>query len=159
AGEVGLIEVTGLVHRVQDRRTVAQQAGRVTRPFDLAEQPVGQPGGAPEATLHRADAERLRVPAYRGLHHLFPCDDAAPGELVDIAFRVLQIRQWPPQSVQLERSVGRHRLMYVVVVEQQTGRERGHVHAEPEPDRRPLTVGWAFDDGRPGLGPAHRHHG
>ena len=37
---MGLVEVTGLVHGVQDRRAVAQQVGRVAGPFDLAEQPV-----------------------------------------------------------------------------------------------------------------------
>ncbi len=35
---MGLVEVTGLVHGVQDGYPIAQQVGRVAGPFDLAEQ-------------------------------------------------------------------------------------------------------------------------
>ena len=104
---MGLVEVTGLVHGVEDRCAVAQQVGRVAGPLDLAELPVRHTCRAPEVTLFRTDGEWLSVTADRGLHHVVPCDHPAASELIDVAFRVLQVRQRPPKSLELEGSVGR----------------------------------------------------
>jgi hypothetical protein len=155
---MGLVEVSGLVHGVQDGGPIAQQVGREAGPFDLAELRMRHTGGAPEVTLDRSDCERLSVTAYRGRNHVVPRDQAAPSEPVDVAFRVVQVRQRPAETLELERSVGRHRQIHIVMIEQQVGRQRRYVHAEPEADRGPFAVGWALDGRRPGLGAAQCHH-
>src|SRR5262245_19295106 len=135
-----LIEVAGLVDRIENGNALREKSRCVSGAFDLANRGTRDPGRAREVTLRPSCRKPIGLTSQRRVDRGVAYDNSLLDEPGHERIRVLEIGVLPRGAIQPEGAAGSTRQIHVVSILQLAGRERRHVATQLEANAQPLTV-------------------
>src|SRR5215467_9492966 len=152
--QVSLIEKFSLVHRVENRDALLQQARRVPCAFDLTNRAMGQPRRLQKMPLQGPRRKRARMVIPHPIDDRISHDEAPSGQPRDERLGVREGGVIPGAASKPERMRRRARQRDIPAVAQISRQQMRHERTQREPDSDPLSVGRTLRDRRLRFGPA-----